>query len=1404
MNQKTPILNSIRRSSLIKRAFAYIASFTLIFQSAVSAYATPLPSRVIERDLSTNPLFERVLNNSDVLYATSNYIEQSAPQATNLSSFYRQIFADHKTLLGQPTYVPIAVGDITTILPIYEKPKHAGTSLVQARYIREQVQHLLGRNIIDGEVYANEAQQINQLYANAINYIRSEKPADVQFGQALGLQQDGSGLSEDIIWPEYHTVFGEKILVPVVYLTSATVAARKVAEHRVELNEGGFFGQLNINGVEVRSARDAFLNVAGDLLNNRGSITSSGDLKIVASGQVNNVSGVIRAEGDLSIGAHTIRNETLIHRYDFGGKQGGRFGEIAEFSSNSGDVTLRSYNDILVLGGIVNAGQNITFAADGNIYIGPVQYTESETTRGKGWKRSRSLTHSLTSTLSADQALELIASGQIKIDAAELIADEGHISLLAGMGVTVQSALSTTHGTYKKGSTREETYKTVAMRALLDAGEGITIHADFGDITLNAADITSRTGTSVTAASGGVNLLVTRENDHYSYSSVKKSLFTVKTIDRGHDIETVLQNTIVGGLSVDALSGIQIEYEGDPDLDLAGQLDKLEVMPGLEWIAEIRKDIDPEAWQAVAGRYKEWNKTNTSLSPAAIAVIAIVVTVVTAGAAAGALGAASATATTAATSASIAGSTTLGAAAVAASTSLATAASIAAANALVNGEGLDGAIDSAFEAVTDDETLKSAAVAAVTAGAISALNADFFNVGGKEFSFGEQAVQAATHAAVRAGVSTLAYDTDFNDAFTQSLVSSATSELGRHMAETIGKTFDVADPEVWQTTLKYVSHAAVGCVIGAANSTVTEANSEQSCYAQGAGAVVGEYIGGQFRESDKVNETKDEIEAFLNEQKELAERFASGEFDQADFQSYLDSPRMTQYYRSRLAGFRAQGADLAKLGAAFTALIAGADAAGVNAAAAGAHNAAYYNSLRYFEDISIALQTAAIDVYESFKNAQGPFERLGAYLSDNLASEMVEWAVKTEEQILVEADSSQYAKLLIALRDTNVANNPFRNLELHKVAAVLAGVIDIGAGMGGTLDILVRVALSEGSVGQDLVAAAALAAGVSEGELGLISESIDEFDVANAESIRGSINEITELVENLNQVYASAQDLLIKAGLEGDLQAEADVIRALTALSLPVVLGAASGGTGVGVLATTTRNALIRLRSVLNRTDLDTNALNQILPDHIRVVDTDGDTRPDNVEVRQPRVEEASPSAWRTEEPDFKYPSNGGAGGQSNPLNAPKLEPDSLYEVDGRYYYRTDANGDVIQGGGELELTPGARSKHQQCIVGDCGLPTDEGGHLIGTQFNGPGARINLEPQDWRLNRGRGSPWAEMERQWAGALVENLKVTVDIRVERSSPGARPDRFIVSYKIETPDGLIIDEVLDRSFRNRPGG
>lgn len=148
-----------------------------------------------------------------------------------------------------------------------------------------------------------------------------------------------------------------------------------------------------------------------------------------------------------------------------------------------------------------------------------------------------------------------------------------------------------------------------------------------------------------------------------------------------------------------------------------------------------------------------------------------------------------------------------------------------------------------------------------------------------------------------------------------------------------------------------------------------------------------------------------------------------------------------------------------------------------------------------------------------------------------------------------------------------------------------------------------------------------------------------------------------------------------------------------------------------------------------------------------------------------------------------------------------ELAPNTRYVTEDGYKYTTDELGRVVDVDADsLILKTAERNEGMQRIAGrEYRLADDDGGHLIGSQFNGPGDIDNLVAQNSQINRS-GGEWYRMEQEWASALKETppRKVTVKIEPTYLGDSLRPDTFEITYNIE---GI---GKFEKTIKNQVGG
>jgi hypothetical protein len=157
-------------------------------------------------------------------------------------------------------------------------------------------------------------------------------------------------------------------------------------------------------------------------------------------------------------------------------------------------------------------------------------------------------------------------------------------------------------------------------------------------------------------------------------------------------------------------------------------------------------------------------------------------------------------------------------------------------------------------------------------------------------------------------------------------------------------------------------------------------------------------------------------------------------------------------------------------------------------------------------------------------------------------------------------------------------------------------------------------------------------------------------------------------------------------------------------------------------------------------------------------------------------------------------------------------EPSSVYLVDDRYLYATDAAGRVTHAEGWLGWLPAEDNDERRNLSAqrEAGEPdrmrTDDGGHLFATVFDGPGEAINLTAQSRTQNRAvNGSDnWRRMEETWQALRAAGIQVhaSIDVRHPNGTSRRPSSRAVVDrHEGERSPRRIFKETKPTSPRER---
>ncbi|MGR2741097.1 DUF637 domain-containing protein [Billgrantia sp. Q4P2] len=407
------------------------------------------------------------------------------------------------------------------------------------------------------------------------------------------------------------------------------------------------------------------------------------------------------------------------------------------------------------------------------------------------------------SEFSAGDDLILNAGDDLRLTASRLQAGQ-EATLLAGDDIEFRTAQQLDYSLYKKKSSgglfggsrtqRDEVSRTRSIGSEVNTGGDLLIASGL-DQTYQAARLESEG--DIELRSGGTIRFETASDMHTESHERSKSSFAWQSSSgEGFTRETLRQSELVaqGDLIIQAAEGLQIDVEKIDRRSVTRTIDAMVAAnPDLAWLQEMeqRGDVD---WRQVKAFHDSWDYEQSGLGAGAALVVAIVAAATGQYYALAALGGASA-----------------GAVAIAASAAAGSLAGTGAVS-LVNNRGdLGTALGDTFSS----DSLRSAATAALTAGATpnggtGNLNLSFGS-GSDILRFaGQRASQAVVDAGIRSAVEGGSYRNHLGDSLENAVHHVASGVLFNAVGDFSHGRFDNGSPE------KIALHALTGGLVAEA------------------------------------------------------------------------------------------------------------------------------------------------------------------------------------------------------------------------------------------------------------------------------------------------------------------------------------------------------------------------------------------------------------------------------------------------------------------------------------------------------------------------------------------------------------------------------------------------------------
>ncbi|HHA2818385.1 hemagglutinin repeat-containing protein [Stenotrophomonas maltophilia] len=438
--------------------------------------------------------------------------------------------------------------------------RRMGDDFYEQRLVMEQITGLTGRRYLD----ADQGDGMGQYRAMMDAGVSEAARQQLSVGVALSAEQVAA-LNEDIVWMVAQEVDGQKVLVPVVYLSQATASrlhlgGAAIAGESVEIRAG------NVSNQGMIRADDRLTIDTGSLLNDRGGISAGGNARITAVEDILNNSGLIQGGNVALVAGRDLKSVSGIDVASIrsGGSlalEAGRdLALVGSQASARGNAALEAGRDLnlttqmqgdgslrrttLDVGGSLSldAGHDlnltaVTAKASGSVHAtagNDINLNALTTTEQGGWGSNRYTRETLNASgIEAGGSLGMQAGQDVNLQAAQLKAGDG-LAVVAGRDLNLQ-AETTTNTSQQQSRGKRFSQTTQSMDETvhgtsLQAGGDIALVAG-RDANLTATQVGSTDGGISIAATRDVNLLAAQEDHSWEQETTrrKKSLLSSKT-----------------------------------------------------------------------------------------------------------------------------------------------------------------------------------------------------------------------------------------------------------------------------------------------------------------------------------------------------------------------------------------------------------------------------------------------------------------------------------------------------------------------------------------------------------------------------------------------------------------------------------------------------------------------------------------------------------------------------------------------------------------------------------------------------------------------------------------------------------------------------------------------------------
>ena len=449
--------------------------------------------------------------------------------------------------------------------------KRLGDGFYEQKLIREQVTDLTGRYYLND--YSSAEEQYKSLMNNSVTYA---KQFNLQVGVALTAEQM-SQLTSDIVWMVEKEVYGQKVLVPQVYLANSGNIILKADGAVISADKVQIVTSGDVNNAGTIKASESVNIKAVNITNYGGTIDGGKSTQLTAGENIVNFGGSINGDQTQLIAGNDIKNETISFTSTLPIMSQTTAGNIASINANQ-NLVIQAGRDISITGAQVTAGQNVAINAGGNFTVDSLK-EQDRLAVGSYLKDNVS---NVVSNLNGGANVSITSTGDTTLKGAKITAGSsldlisgGNINITAVKDETILDKTVGSSSNWKRTRTDDETVigstlqgggeVTVKTTTKLPNGTTVADTENRGNITIAGSTINSKNDKLTIAGDKNVTIEdVTEKHESLVVTHKKKSGFlSSKTTDT---MDHALINEVVGS----TISGDTVAITSGKDLTVKG------------------------------------------------------------------------------------------------------------------------------------------------------------------------------------------------------------------------------------------------------------------------------------------------------------------------------------------------------------------------------------------------------------------------------------------------------------------------------------------------------------------------------------------------------------------------------------------------------------------------------------------------------------------------------------------------------------------------------------------------------------------------------------------------------------------------------------------------------------------